>query len=252
MKILLLDIETAPNIAYVWELWSKNMSIPTGQLIDSRYVLCWSAKWYHETDIMFASIHQDGEKTMIKKIHKLLQEADVVVHYNGKKFDIPALNKEFLTNGLFPPSSYKQIDLLLVAKQKFKFASNKLDYVAQTLGVGTKVRHKGFELWIECMNNVPESWVQMEEYNKQDIVLLEGVYLKMLPWISQHPNYSLYLNNADICTNCGSNQYQRRGLAYTKAFKYPRFQCKSCGTWFRGNKKTQRENVGTQDLIGCS
>lgn len=183
MKVLLLDIETAPNIAYVWELWSKNMSIPTAQLIDSRYVLCWAAKWVGQDKIMFRSIEEDGEKHMLRRIHKLLDQADVVVHYNGKRFDIPALNKEFLIHGFAPPANYKQIDLLTFTRSRFKFASNKLDYVAKTLGVGQKIRHKGFELWIECMAHDEEAWAEMEKYNRQDIVILEGVYKKMLPWV---------------------------------------------------------------------
>ena len=186
MKILLLDIETAPNIAYVWELWSKNMSIPTQQLIDSRYVLCWSAKWVGQKEIMFSSIEKHGERNMLHKIHALLGQADIVVHYNGKKFDIPALNKEFITHNFKPPSKYFQIDLLTFTRSQFKFPSNKLDYVSKTLGVGQKVRHKGFDLWIDCMAHKKEAWKVMEKYNKQDIVILEGVYIKMLPWIKNN------------------------------------------------------------------
>ena len=187
MKVLLLDIETAPNIAYVWELWSKHMFIPTTQLIDSRYVLCWAAKWHNKDRMMFSSVEQDGPKHMLRSIHSLLNQADVVVHYNGKKFDIPALNKEFLIHGFQPPAHYKQIDLLTFTRSRFKFVSNKLDYVAKTLGVGQKVRHKGFELWIECMAHDSEAWKQMETYNKQDVIILEGVYNKMLPWIKDNP-----------------------------------------------------------------
>ena len=188
---------------------------------------------------MFASIESDGEKTMLRKIHKLLDDADVVVHYNGKKFDIPALNKEFITNGLTPPAPYKQIDLLTVSRSKFKFVSNKMDYVAQVLGLGQKVRHKGFQLWIDCMNGNKESWKVMESYNKQDVTLLEKLYTKMLPWIGKHPNFGLYTEEDNaatlVCTHCGSKRYQRRGYSYTSTHKYPRYRCNDCGSWFRGN-----------------
>ena len=181
MRVLLLDIETAPNIAYVWGLWKEN--IPLARLVDSGYVLCWAAKWAHKDKIMFSSIEQEGAKHMLRRIHKLLNKADVVIHYNGKRFDIPALNKEFLLHDFAPPSNYKQVDLLTFTRSRFKFVSNKLDYVAKALGVGQKVRHKGFELWIECMAHDAQAWKEMEKYNKQDIVILEGVYHKMLPWI---------------------------------------------------------------------
>jgi len=128
LKILLLDIETAPNVAHVWGMWQQNVGLP--QLIDSGYVLCWAAKWLGDSDVMFGSVVKDGPKRMLKRIHKLLGESDAVIHYNGTKFDIPTLNKEFLLHGIEPPAPYQQIDLLRTARSKFRFASNKLDYVA--------------------------------------------------------------------------------------------------------------------------
>ena len=107
MKILLLDIETAPNTAHVWGLWQQNVSL--NQLMESGYVLCWSAKWLGKDWIYFDSIQNKSTKSMLKGIYKLLDEADAVVHYNGKKFDIPTLNGEFLKCGFKPPSPYKQI-----------------------------------------------------------------------------------------------------------------------------------------------
>jgi len=110
IKILLLDIETAPNLVHVWALWQQNVSIK--QIIDAGYVLCWSAKWYGEEKIYFDSIHQSDPKSMLVKIHQMLDECDAVIHYNGAKFDIPTLNKEFLLYKMKPPAPYKQIDLL--------------------------------------------------------------------------------------------------------------------------------------------
>jgi hypothetical protein len=181
---------------------------------------------------------------MTKRIHKLLTEADVVVHYNGTKFDIPTLNKEFLLLGLTPPSPYKQIDLLKVARNQFKFPSNKLDYVAQALGIGKKTRHIGHELWVRCMNRDPEAWATMEEYNKNDVVLLEQVYESLKPWIKGHPNYSVHTESF-CCPNCGSTAFNYRGYAYTAALKYRRCRCNSCGTWFRETKaeKTDYEKT---------
>ena len=234
MKILLIDIETAPNAAWVWGLWNQNIGI--NQIVNSGYVLCWAAKWYNDKKIMFSSLQEDTPKTMLRKIHALLDEADVVVHYNGAKFDIPTLNKEFVIYGIKPPAPFKQIDLYSVVKNRFRFPSNKLDFVAQALGLGQKIRHKGFELWIECMKNAPSAWKDMKKYNLQDVILLEALYVKVLPWIKNHPHYGLYRENEFLCTNCGSRNYHKRGWAYTTALKYQRFQCNDCGTWFRGNK----------------
>lgn len=235
MKRLLVDIETAPNTAHVWGLFKQNISI--SQIMDSSYVMCWSAKWYGENDIYFDSVNKSSPTRMLKRIHKLLDEADAVIHYNGSRFDIPTLNKEFLIYNINPPATYKQIDLLQVAKNQFRFPSNKLDYVAQALGLGSKHKHAGHELWVKCMAGDKEAWRIMEQYNKQDVVLLEKVYDKMLPWIKNHPNVALYDESDDlVCTNCGSKHLKRRGYSYTSVGKYQRYVCEDCGTWMRGRK----------------
>lgn len=229
MRILLLDIETAPNTAYVWRLFKEN--VPLARLIETSYVMCWAAKWHGDKEVMFDSV-QSGTLPMLRGIHKLLDEADVVVHFNGKSFDIPILNKEFLTMGMLPPAPYKQVDLLSVAKDKFRFVSNKLDHIAEQLGLGNK-HDTTFELWVGCMKNDSESWDLMEKYNKQDVKLLEGVYNTFRPWISKHPNSNLYEGTRDCCPNCGSDKLQRRGFHYTTVGKYQRLHCTKCGNWFR-------------------
>lgn len=233
MKILYLDTETAPNTAHVWGLWQQNVGLP--QILEAGYVLCWAAKWDGTDEVMFDSIYHSTTKQMLKRVHKLLDEADVVVHYNGSKFDIPTLNKEFLLYGLKPPAPYKQEDLLKTMRKQFKFPSNKLDYVARALGLSGKTKHTGHELWINCMNMDPKSWEIMEAYNKNDVVILEQVYQRIKPWVKGHANHSVHAGDL-VCTNCGSTSYQRRGYAVSAAGKYARYQCKTCGAWFRSNK----------------
>jgi hypothetical protein len=233
VKLLLVDIETAPHLSATWGLWQQNVALD--QLLRPGYTLCWAAKWHGDKEIMFESI-LTGEKRMVKRIHKLLNEADAVCHYNGKKFDIPTLNKEFLLMDLAPPSPSKQVDLLEVAKKRFRLASNKLDFVAKILGLGSKTKHKGMELWLGCMNKNKEDWAVMEEYNKQDVVLLEKVYDRLLPWIDSHPNRSV-MEDHECCPKCASENFQARGHATTTAGMYPRFQCQDCGSWFRGARR---------------
>lgn len=231
MKILFLDIETAPNTAHVWGLFKQNIGV--NQVRESSYVLCWAAKWYGSDEVMYDSVHYSSHKKMLRGVHRLLDEADAVVHYNGTKFDIPTLNKEFLLHGFKPPSPVRQIDLLKTARNKFKFPSNRLDYVAQALKVGKKFKHEGHELWIKCMAGDPVAWEVMEEYNKGDVDLLEKVYEQFKPWITGHANLSLNEGGRLVCPTCASHKVTKRGYAYTQTYKYQRFQCRTCGHWFR-------------------
>jgi len=232
MKTLLLDIETAPNLVHVWGLYQQNVGI--NQIQASGYVLCWAAKWYGKKEILFDSVHASSRKRMLKRIHALIDEADVIVHYNGTKFDLPTLNKEFIKEGMSPPAPYKQVDLLKTARGQFRFPSNKLDYIAQELGLGQKFKHSGHELWTRCMAKDPQAWAEMEKYNRQDVALLEKVYDRMMPWIKSHPNHGVYDEpGIPVCPNCGGHHLQKRGVARTVANIYARYQCQGCGGWSR-------------------
>jgi hypothetical protein len=232
----MLDIETAPHLAAVWGLYDQNVAL--NQLMKPGYTLSWAAKWYGEKAIHFDCI-LSGHTKMIKGIYKLLDESDAVCHYNGTKFDIPTLNKEFLLMKLAPPAPSAQIDLLQVARRRFRLASNKLDYVSQQLGLGKKEQHKGMELWLECMAKKKPAWKVMKAYNIQDVVLLERVYDRLLPWIKNHPNMSV-LNGYPSCPNCGGNHSQARGISITNGGKYQRYQCTECSTWYRDTKSLQK------------
>jgi len=231
-KILFLDIETAPNKAYVWGLFDQNIS--PNQVEASSYILCWAAKWEGRSAMHFDSVQRHSRKTMLKSIHTLLDEADIVVHYNGNKFDTPTLNKEFVKLGMLPPAPYKQVDMLRVCRRAFRFESNKLDSITRALGIGRKVKHHGFELWVGCMNGDKKAWAVMERYNKMDVTLLEKVYHRLLPWIVKHP--VLRGTQGLACTHCGSHTTQSRGWCWSRFAKYRRYQCQACGNWFRSSQ----------------
>src|SRR5690606_12258687 len=149
-------------------------------------------------------------------MHSLMEEADIIITYNGNKFDLPILNKEFILNGLTPPAPYKSVDLLKVVRRQFRFTSNKLDYVCGALGLDTKVEHKGMSLWVGCMDGDAKSWKIMERYNKRDVKILEQLYEVLLPWIPNHPSVPLYRCDESLaCNTCGSHNVQRRGYHHT-------------------------------------
>lgn len=235
IKILLLDIENSPVEALVWGLWNQN--IMPNQIQAPGTILSWAAKWLGKKELMYMD-SRGGYMHMLKGMHTLLQEADAVVHYNGSRHDIPWLNKEFALHDLIPPAPFKQIDLLKTVKKNFKFPSNKMVYVCEQFGLGTKVQHKGMPLWTGCMAGDEASWATMERYNKQDVRLLEKLYKKLLPWIGNHPNVALYVNSErQKCIQCGHGDLAQEGKAYLKTGIYQRYRCKKCDKWQRGRSK---------------
>lgn len=257
MNILLFDIETSPEMAHVWQLWKQNISL--NQIIENGKILCFAAKWLgKEHDPVFFSSFHHGDEEMLRQMHKLFDEADAIVTYNGKKFDIPICNREFLIHNMLPPNPSHQIDLYESVKGRFRFVSNKLEYIAKRLGVGQKGKHIGHELWVQCMANNKEAWEMMKEYNIQDVVLLEKVYKKMLPWIKSHPNHALYTDFSDgeprpVCPNCGSQHVVKKGIETTLTLSYQRYRCGSCGTPIRGrhtvDSLAKRKVILTQSKI---
>jgi DNA polymerase elongation subunit (family B) len=193
--------------------------------------MCYSAKWLGEEDVYFDSVHRNDAKKMLEGVHAMLCEADAVVHYNGSKFDIPTLNKEFLVHKMPPPPPIKQIDLLRTVKSQFRFPSNKLDYVAQRLGLGKKKEHEGHILWVKCMNGDKKAWKTMEEYNIQDVILLEKLYNRLTPWIKTPLNKTIMMKDRDgfVCPTCSKPSLLSKGFRYTTTGAYQRYQCKACG-----------------------
>jgi DNA polymerase elongation subunit (family B) len=241
MRLLYLDIETTPHLGTFWNLFPKY--IPINQLKTPTEVLCWAAKWEGEAEVVYRR-HDDPD--FHTKMWDMLDEADAVVHYNGKSFDIKHLNREFAKEGLPPPSPYSQVDLLQTVRQNFKLASNKLDYVCRYFGLGKKVKHVGIELWYDCMDDDKAAWKIMERYNKRDVVLLPKLYKFLRPWIKSHPNMGLYSPaNRPTCSTCASTDIQLRGTYQTTKAIYQRYVCNNCGTWNRKRTqdKTQSENV---------
>jgi len=181
LKILMLDIETTPMQVYTWGLWDQNIGI--NQIIKSTEMMCFGAKWQGKKKVTFKSVHHDGKEAMLKELHSMMEEADILIGWNSAAFDHKHIKREFLEAGMSPPSPVKDLDLMSVVKANFKFPSNKLDYVAQNLGVGAKVKHSGFDLWIGCMEGDNKSWAEMKKYQIQDVNLLEELYQVLLPWL---------------------------------------------------------------------
>ena len=239
LKVLTLDIETRPNLAHVWGLWQQNVGL--SQIVERGHVMCWVAKWYGEKDPIFMSDHHDGHDAMIEGIWKLLDEADAVVTWNGVSFDMKHLRREFVLAGLTPPSPWKDIDLMLTVKREMRFPSNKLDNVAQELGIGGKVHHTGFDLWNRCMADDPKAWETMRKYNIQDVKLTEKLYDKLRPWIKNHPHMGMWVDSGDAdlfaCANCGHTVRETGKTIHTNVQQYTGYVCPNCGAHARGTAR---------------
>ena len=247
VRVLFLDIENQPNEVFTWGLWKQNVSI--AQIVQPGRVFGFGAKWLGAKDVMFYSDHEHGHETMVKVAWSLLDQADIVVSYNGISFDIPHLQREFLLVGLNPPKPFKQIDLLRVVRKQFRFASNKLDFVSQQLGIGHKTSHEGFALWVKCMEGDERAWAKMARYCKQDVKLTEKLYHYLLPWLTAVPHIGQMDGQSHSCWACGGTKLVRDGTAFAFVTSYRLYQCRGCGAWVRGSTKLQDATTTRQQRI---
>lgn len=246
IKTLVIDIETAPHEAYVWGLFNQNVGL--SQIKANGYILSFAAKWVGEDEMIYHSLHTSGNVRMLWEAHRLLDEADEVVTYNGISFDHKLLNTEFIANNLPPPSPYKKVDLYRTVKGVMRTASNKLDFVSSYLGMGHKVEHEGFPLWVACMQGDKEAWKRMREYNEGDVLLTERLYARLRPWITTGVNRSAFVDS-HICPTCGSVHVHSRGYTRTMKQVYKRYFCTDCGTWSRSAVAEKQENKREQLVL---
>jgi hypothetical protein len=246
-RILEIDIETAPAKAWVWGIYDQNPSYDQ-MLIDEWYVLCWSAKWLNSSKMYssalpdFKAEYKKNPKNdffVLREMWDLLNEADIVIAHNGDKFDIRKLQARFVYHGMEPYAPFKSIDTLKVARKHFKFTSNRLDHLGIFLGLGRKESTGGFKLWKDiCENQCPKAWKKMISYNKQDVLLLEKVYIKLRPWMSNHPNLAVMSEAKELtCPQCMGTKFHSRGFDYGASKKRRRYKCVStegCGGWAYG------------------
>lgn len=238
-RIITLDIETTPNLCWTWGI--HNQEIPINHIIDPQHILCFAVK-----DLNSPVTHFYNGSDMLSRLHRWLDDADAVITYNGRKYDIPHINREFQQESFSPPSPYKQIDLYPIVRAAFDFPSYKLAYVAPALGIGEKTDSGGLENTIACYrDNNREAWEKMRGYNTNDVIITEKLYHEVKPWIRTHPNLAAYLRDI-VCPVCGSHNLQSRGTQVTVTCAYQRYQCMDCGHWSRAVKRS--EHVGIRSV----
>lgn len=206
-------------------------TIGLDQLIEPGRIICWGAKWLGEKKVHYAD-ERAGKRKMFQQIHKLMSDADALVTYNGNFFDLPKLDGAFVENGLGPVPPIASIDLFQTVK-KLGYQCNKLAFIGPYLKIGEKVKHEGFSLWRSCLEGDRKAWERMKKYNIQDVELLDGLYMKLRPFIRNHPYLSATTGK---CPACQSDNAESRGHRRTKTLVIQRLRCYDCGVWYDGNR----------------
>lgn len=247
-RILYMDIETAPMLAYVWQ--AKTDYIGTHQFTHDFFMLSWAAKFDDRKTVRSGVLNSSEARgqqdaRIVSDLADVLREADIVVGHNLNSFDIPKINSRLLLNQLEPLGPIRTIDTLTLARRSFKLASNKLDYLAQLLGVGGKLT-TGFDLWRRCYMGDTKALAQMVRYNRNDVVIQEKVYESLLPYLKGVPRIAEPVSGDDRgCPYCGADTLVRRGSYTTNASTFQRWYCKPCRRYTRSRTADRHARFAT-------
>ncbi len=244
-KVIVYDIESNFNIGKFFDLTPERIS--PSNIIQERYIICVAYKEFGKKGTKVISVLDDKDRFqdnpnddfyVVTEIHKVLSEADAIIHHYGDNFDIKMLNSRFIYHGLPPLPPIIQIDTYKIARRHFKFNSNKLDYLGNYFGVGGKISTSG-DLWHRCLAGEESAIKEMMRYNKQDVDLLEQVYIKLAPYAPAKLNLSLFDRGA--CPLCGEYSLEKRGTRRTVTTVWQRYQCSACGHWSQSS--LEKDNI---------
>lgn len=205
IRRLFFDIETSPMIVYSWRVGWK-LNIHTDNIIQDWKVICISYKWEHENKVRNLTWDKNQcDKEMLKEFIALANTADEIIAHNGDRFDIKKIRTRCIFHRIPAFPKYRTLDTLKKAKSGFSFNSNRLDYIAKFLGVGAKLEHEGFQMWVKCMQNDKKALKEMVKYCDMDIIVLEDVYLAMQSYIKPNTHAGVINGNMKYsCPSCGN------------------------------------------------
>lgn len=245
-NVVLFDIETAPAEAWSFQVWKTN--IQPDFIRNPWHMIGWSAKTLFNNEILSDILTPDeargrDDKRITESLWNVINTADIVIGHNARKFDIPHANTRFLVHHLPPPAPYRVIDTLDVLRKNFAFEHNRLDYVNRVLDLSRKIE-TDHGLWQSCMAGDEKALSQMQEYNKNDVGILEELYVELRGWVKSHPNMNLYIEGSgDACPNCLNETLEYVGFYYADTRKFFSYRCKKCGAIVRSTKMAGKAKV---------
>lgn len=249
--VLHMDLETAPLFAAVWG--AHDQYVRPEALEHDTFMLSWAALWDHQKQVKSqvltsSQAREQDDSAIVPGIAELVRQADKVVAHNASRFDMKVLNSRLLQLQEEPLGPVDVIDTLTLARRSFRLASNSLDYIAHLLGLQTKQKHEGLELWRKCYVGDAAALKKMVSYNRQDVRVLKDVFHALRPYVKGLGR----MVDADyegerVCSHCGEETLQRRGFYRTNASTFRQYHCQngSCRKWDRGRKPISEKKLST-------
>lgn len=231
---LFFDIETSPNVVFSWNV-GYDVRIDHDNILKERAIICICYKFEGDKKVHHLTWNKGDDKKILEKFAGIINTADEVIGHNSDKFDIKWVRTRCLYHGIPMTHDIKSIDTLKASRSKFRFNSNKLDYIGKYLGLGEKLDTGGFSLWKDIiLKNSRQAMNKMVEYCKQDVILLESIFQKINSYIPVKTNAAVMFERDSIaCPECLSEHtVVNRHKVSAAGIKSISMHCQSCGKYF--------------------
>lgn len=253
-KILTADIETLPITTYNWSLFDEPRALD--RLVKDWAIFMGAVKWLGEKKVHIRDTEATGDpyddKEVTRWLCELLDEADIVVGQNVRRFDLGKIRARAIYHGLKPFREPQVADTLEMAKEVGRFTSNKLEYTSTMTEVQKSKHNKfpGFALWLAVLEGNPAAYREARLYNRDDVRSTEQWYLKLRPWVRKHPNVAqFYEGDERRCPRCGSLNLAPTDVLHRGVSTYQEYVCGDCHGHSRSrytmNTTSKRKNLLT-------
>lgn len=255
LNILYWDLETSLMEAWVFGIWNVNVG---GNRIKKHSHLLSNSWAFNDEPPQGIRLTpeqvRDGDDLMVVvDTIKAIEKADLIVTFNGRKFDEKVLNTRALHHGL-PSIRYpKHIDLMQEVKKKFRFPSNSMQNISMYLGLEGKLATSGSRLWERCAEwyypeECDKALEEMLVYGLRDIDSTRDLHKRLQGWFKSPVNIGMMTkeingtntkdNHTLLCPHCASEDVDKLGSkAYTSTMSYDIYRCSnsSCRGLSRSN-----------------
>jgi len=222
-KILFFDIESAGVNALKSDLG---------------FVIMVGYKWAHEPDAKIDVIRQRDlrkfdDRELLTRFSKRFEQADICVAHFGSVFDRRFIQGRLLINKLPPIPPTRMRDTCMIARSAANFSSNRLKHLAKILSLKNQKLDNNWPIaWFKVMQGDMEHLRALADYCKGDVLALEDLYNRLLPFDNAHVRIHI---NRSVCGVCGGS-IEYRGVAFVNERQYRRYRCKKCLRWGREHK----------------
>ena len=242
-KVLYFDIETSPCIVYVWGCGKQFVGIK--QIKKERKIISIGYVFNDDKNVRVLKMDLDkhninrfddnADKEMLRKFVEVYNSANLVVAHNGRRFDRARIRARLVKYGLPDLDMNIPFDDSYTMTKEIDFTSHKLDHLGRYLDTGQKDQID-YSVWTKIMEGSKKALNEMCSYMITDVVRLRDAYKKLKPYAKSRLNLSAFHNKAEMCPNCGSNNFKKDSIRYTNSGQYQSYKCKECGKRFQDGR----------------